>query len=259
MLWGFRDSGLAARRRRTAWRRAGWAGDGVELWRQAGSASAIRRRVRLHPVRSASVRTSAIAAGPWPAVAPGIAAVGGWKHHEVSIPMVGAWLGWQPASAGRLAGAIEQAGDPLVGHLARQLAHERQRVLGNGPATLAGRVHLELQRRVVAALPMQHHADEPVVDARDDLLECRAQDPLARRRACAGCDRARARSAPSRIRCWRSFSPSAAGFLASSSAISVPIPCTAASASFQRRSNSPATSRLAGSTESYCRRACTAS
>ena len=151
MLWGFRDSGLAARRRRTAWRRAGWAGDGVELWRQAGSASAIRRRVRLHPVRSAWVRTSAIAAGPWPAVAPGIAAVGGWKHHEVSIPMVGAWLGWQPASAGRLAGAIEQAGDPLVGHLARQLAHERQRLLAASAAPCRERSSSRLAIRLCEA------------------------------------------------------------------------------------------------------------
>jgi hypothetical protein len=31
-------------------------------------------------------------------VAPDIAAVGDWKHHDVSIPKVGACLGWQPAS-----------------------------------------------------------------------------------------------------------------------------------------------------------------
>jgi hypothetical protein len=34
---------------------------------------------------------------------------------------------------------------------------------------------------------------------------------------------------------------------------------TACNASFQRRSSSPATRRLAGSTASYCRRACSAS
>jgi len=39
---------------------------------------------------------------------------------------------------------------------------------------LAGSIHLELQRRVVAALPMQRHFDEAVLDARDDLVQCRA-------------------------------------------------------------------------------------
>jgi DNA invertase Pin-like site-specific DNA recombinase len=42
-------------------------------------------------------------------------------------------------------------------------------------------------------------------------------------------------------------------------AISRSILCTACNASFQRRSSSPATKRLAGSTASYCRRACVAS
>jgi len=74
----------------------------------------------------------------------------------------------------------------------------------------------------------------------------------------AGCDQASSRSAPSCNKCRRSFSPKGAGFLASSAAISPSIRCTTCSASFQRRSSSPATKRLAGSTASYCRRACAA-
>ena len=71
----------------------------------------------------------------------------------------------------------------------------------------------------------------------------------------AGWDQARSRSAPSCIRCSRSLSLNGRGLFASSAAISLSIRCTACSASFQRRSNSPATSRWAGSTLSYCRRA----
>ena len=50
----------------------------------------------------------------------------------------------------------------------------------------------------------------------------------------AGCDQASSRSAPSCIRCRRSFSPRGAGFFASSSAISPSSRCTTCNASFQR-------------------------
>src|SRR6476646_1925886 len=78
-------------------------------------------------------------------------------------------LGPAVAAPRRLTGAIEQSCDLLVGHLARQLPDQGQRVLGNGPAMLTNSVHLELQRCVIAALPMQHHFDEAVLDAHDDL------------------------------------------------------------------------------------------
>ena len=45
---------------------------------------------------------------------------------------------------------------------------------------LASPIHLQLQRGVVSALPMQDHLDEATFDARDDLVQRCAQDPLAR-------------------------------------------------------------------------------
>src|SRR6476469_3005223 len=45
-------------------------------------------------------------------------------------------LGPAVAAPRRLTGAIEQSCDLLVGHLARQLPDQGQRVLGNGPAML---------------------------------------------------------------------------------------------------------------------------
>src|SRR5204863_6050315 len=81
---------------------------------------------------------------------------------------------------GRFSGAIEEPRDLLVGHQARQLADQRQRVFGHCPAMLAGSIHLQLQRGVVSALPMQDHLNEAALDAHDDLVQCRAQDPLAR-------------------------------------------------------------------------------
>src|SRR5262245_8179330 len=74
------------------------------------------------------------------------------------------------AAPGRLADAIEEACDLLVGHQPGEIVYQRQRILRRCIAMLAGRAHLELQRRVITALPMQHHHDEPVVDARDNLL-----------------------------------------------------------------------------------------
>src|SRR5262245_55046872 len=82
----------------------------------------------------------------------------------------------------RLAGPIEPSCHLLVGHLARQLSDQGQRVLGNCPAMLTSSIHLELQRCVIAALPMQHHFDAGVLDPGDDLTQCRAEYPLACRR-----------------------------------------------------------------------------
>src|SRR5947209_10438472 len=45
---------------------------------------------------------------------------------------------------------------------------------------LAGSIHLQLERGVVSAVPMQDHLKEAALDAHDDLVQCRAQDPLAR-------------------------------------------------------------------------------
>src|SRR5438094_7869219 len=45
---------------------------------------------------------------------------------------------------------------------------------------LAGPIYLQLQWGVVSALPMQDHLNEAAFDAYDDLVQCGAQDPLAR-------------------------------------------------------------------------------
>src|ERR1700751_3349747 len=85
-----------------------------------------------------------------------------------------ACLGPAIAAPDRLAGAIEQSCDLLVGHLARKPSDQGQRVLRNGPAMLTNSIHLELQRCVIAALPVQHHFDEAVLDACNDLMQGRA-------------------------------------------------------------------------------------
>src|ERR1700719_3551763 len=162
------------------------------------------------------------------------------------------------AVAARFPATIEQPSDLGVRHQPGQLAAERDRILGKARMVPAGRVEreLELQGRVIAALPMQGEVDDWPLPLHHDLLERRAQDPLARVAAvAAGCVQARARSAPSAISCLRSVSPSGGRFRAATAAISPSMRCAAASASFQRRSSSPATRRLAGSTASYCRRA----
>ena len=88
-------------------------------------------------------------------------------------------LGPAVAAPGWLARAIEEPRDLLVGHQARQLADQGQRILGHRPAMFAHPIHLQLQRGVVTTLPMQDHVDEATVDSHDDLVQRRAQDPLA--------------------------------------------------------------------------------
>jgi hypothetical protein len=46
---------------------------------------------------------------------------------------------------------------------------------------LAGPVDLQIQRGVVPTLPMQDHLDKAAFDAHNNLVQCRAQDPLAGR------------------------------------------------------------------------------
>src|ERR1700730_12747374 len=97
-------------------------------------------------------------------------------------------LGPAVAAPGRLAGAIEEPRDLLVGHQARQLTDQQQGIFGHRPAMLAGPVDLQIQRGVVPTLPMQDYLDEAPFDAHNDLVQCRAQDPLACR-----CGRSRVR------------------------------------------------------------------
>src|SRR5258708_7649498 len=88
-------------------------------------------------------------------------------------------LGPAIAASGWLACTIEEPRDLLVWHQARQLADKQQRIIRNRPAMLADPIHLERQRGVVSALPMQDHLDEAAFDSHDDLVQCRAPDPLA--------------------------------------------------------------------------------
>src|SRR5271166_1703572 len=59
-------------------------------------------------------------------------------------------------------------------------------VLFDRPAAFAGRVLLDLQRRVIAALPMQDHFDPVILDAHDDLMQDGPDNSLARRRRRGG-------------------------------------------------------------------------
>src|SRR3979490_3221485 len=85
------------------------------------------------------------------------------------------------AVAGRFTATIEQPSDLGVRHQPGQLADERDRILGKARMVPAGRVEreLELQGRVIAALPMQGEVDDWPLPLHHDLLERRAQDPLA--------------------------------------------------------------------------------
>jgi hypothetical protein len=65
-----------------------------------------------------------------------------------------------------------------------QLADQGQSILGYRPTVLANPIHLQLQRGVVSALPMQDHLDKTVVDAHDNLVQYRPQDSFARRCRC---------------------------------------------------------------------------
>jgi hypothetical protein len=45
---------------------------------------------------------------------------------------------------------------------------------------LAGAILLDLESRVVAAVPADHQIERVVLDADDDLVDQRSHDPLAR-------------------------------------------------------------------------------
>src|SRR5262245_47581460 len=83
------------------------------------------------------------------------------------------------ATSGWLAGTIEEERYESIGHLARQLADQRQGIFRYRPTVLANLIHLHLQRCVVPALPVEDHLEESTLEAHDDLVECRAQDPHA--------------------------------------------------------------------------------
>ena len=84
-------------------------------------------------------------------------------------------------TAGEFAGAIENRRNGLVRHHPRQFPHQNLDVLFDRPAAFAGRVLLDLQWRVVTALPMQDHLNPVIFDTHDDFMQDGADNPLARR------------------------------------------------------------------------------
>ena len=114
---------------------------------------------------------------------------------------------------------------------------------------------------MVAALPRcRDRVDDCTVPAHDDLRECRAKDTLARSGGCSGMQ-------PGALQIEHR-APSIAGAPARRAATddaqsgrrSAPSTlATACNASFQRRPARRRPGRFAGSTASYCRRACAAS
>ena len=84
--------------------------------------------------------------------------------------------------AGSLAGPGEHRRDRLVGHLARQSAHQIDHLGVRGPTRLAGAVALHRQAAVVAALPVDDQVQVVADAVDDDLVDHRANDLLARLR-----------------------------------------------------------------------------
>jgi len=90
----------------------------------------------------------------------------------------------------RLATTIEQSRDLSVWHESGQFANKGDRIFGNARMVPTGRVEseLDLQGRVIAALPVQDEIDDGALLRHHDLVECCAQYPLA-----GGCCRSRVR------------------------------------------------------------------
>jgi hypothetical protein len=95
-------------------------------------------------------------------------------------------LGPAVVAAGRLAGPVQDGCDGLIRHQPRRLSDEHLRLLVGRPAVFAARILLHLERRVVAALPVQDKVDIAVRNAHHDLVEHCANDPLAGRHRSRG-------------------------------------------------------------------------
>jgi hypothetical protein len=84
--------------------------------------------------------------------------------------------------ARRLAGPVKHGRDRLVGHLAREGANQVDHLGVRGPTRLAGAVALHRQAAVVAPLPVDDQVQVVADNVDDDLVDHRADDPLARLR-----------------------------------------------------------------------------
>ena len=83
------------------------------------------------------------------------------------------------AAPGRLAGAIEDRRNRLVGQLPGERRDEFDDIGICSPAMLAGAVLAHAHWRVVAACPSDHQVERVVLDPHHDLLDQRADDPLS--------------------------------------------------------------------------------
>ncbi len=90
------------------------------------------------------------------------------------------------AAPGLLSSPVEQARDGLVGHLPRHYRDEVDDIQVGAPAVLAGPVLAHPQGCMVAARPSDHQVERIALNPDHDLLDQRADDPLACRRRVAG-------------------------------------------------------------------------
>ncbi len=160
-----------------------------------------------------------------------------------------------------LAGSIQDRCDRQIGQLPRQVANEIDNISLNCPAGLADLVFLHRHPGVIATLPMNDERQCVVNGIDNDFFDQQPNDLLAcLDRRVGTCAMPYYRSLPSIINLVRS-SADKAGVLRSVESISnwTSRSRNRISFSFQRRSSSPATNRLPGSTASYWRRALAAS
>ena len=92
-------------------------------------------------------------------------------------------LGPAVAAAGPLAGTVQDSCNRPIRHEARKSADQLAGLGVGGPAMLAGLVFTDAQLGVVATLPVQHESDLVLLNTGDDLVQHRAENAFARRRA----------------------------------------------------------------------------
>ena len=83
------------------------------------------------------------------------------------------------SSPRRLAGPIENGRNRRIRHQSRQDADKLDDIRVGAPTMLPNTVFADLQRRVIVARPPDHKHQRVGLDANDDLLDQRPDDPLA--------------------------------------------------------------------------------
>jgi len=93
-----------------------------------------------------------------------------WGDGLLLAQVANAGTGPIVAPTRRLAGPVEDRGDAVVGHLARQHANKVDNVGRCAPAVLPSAVLLNLKRRVVTTVPVDHEVKRLLTDANYDLI-----------------------------------------------------------------------------------------